>query len=201
SKGYAIPGSVIAIGVLIIMTQLDHFINNISRAWFDVTLGLIFSSSMFTLIFAYSMRFLTLGLGNVQTAIQSITPTMDHVSLSLGKSEFTTFMKIHIPILKPALFTAFLFVFVDVIKELPATLILRPFNFDTLAIKTYELASDERYISSAMPALMLVIAGMIPIIFLNRYIMKDASDSYDTTMIHNNQKAASLSPSVQGAQA
>lgn len=173
SKGYAIPGSVIAIGILIVTTKLDHMLNDLLMGWFQLSVGLLFSSSILTLIFAYNIRFLTLSLGNTQTALGAITRTMDQVSLSLGKSEITTFFMIHMPILKPALLTSCLFVFVDVIKELPATLILRPFNFDTLAIKTYELASDERYVSSAMPALILVIVGMIPIIFLNRYIMKE----------------------------
>ncbi len=172
TMGYAIPGTVIAIGVLIPFAWLDTHINIISRAWFGEGVGLIFSGTLLTLLFAYNVRFLAVSLQTVDSGLGKIKPTIDDAGRSLGLTPTGVLHKLHLPLMRGTLLTATLLVFVDVLKELPATLIIRPFNFNTLAVRAYELASDERLADAGLPSLMIVIAGIIPIILLSHSISK-----------------------------
>lgn len=168
SMGYALPGTVIAVGVLLPLSWADKSLNYLAETWFDVSTGLVFSGTLFALLFAYSVRFLSVALHNVDTGLARITPSMDQAARSLGSTPKQVLVKVHIPLLKTSVLSAMLLIFVDVLKELPATLILRPFNFNTLAVRSYELASDERLTEAALPALAIVIVGLLPVILLTK---------------------------------
>ena len=168
--GYAVPGMVIAVGVLIPLAWLDNRVDALAREWFDTSTGLLLSGTLLALVFAYAVRFLSVSLQSVESGLSRVKPTLDDAASTLGASAGTTLRRVHLPILRGSLLTALLLVFVDVLKELPATLILRPFNFNTLAVRTYELASDERLTDAALPALAIVIIGLIPVILLIRAI-------------------------------
>ena len=172
SMGYAIPGTVIAIGVLIPFAWLDTQLNHLSQTVFNTKLGLILSGSLFILLFAYNVRFLAVSLQTVEAGLGKIKPTLDNAGRSLGLSSSAVLWKLHMPLMQGSLLTAVLLVFVDVLKELPTTLILRPFNFNTLAVRTYELASDERLAEAGLPALMIVATGIIPVVLLSRSISR-----------------------------
>jgi iron(III) transport system permease protein len=175
SLGYAIPGTVIAIGVIIPMGWIDNAINDWFEHSFGITTGLLFSSTLFTLVFAYLVRFLAVSLQTVGSGLSTIQPSMDDAARSLGCSPRGVLASVHVPMIRGSLLTAGLIVFVDVLKELPATLILRPFNFNTLAVRAYELASDERLMDSATAATAIVIVGLIPVILLSRTIERTRS--------------------------
>ncbi len=170
--GYAIPGTVIAVGVMIPFAWLDNSLDSWMRASFGLSTGLLLSGSLAALVFAYLVRFLAVSLQTVESGLSKIRPSMDEAGRSLGLKPREVLREIHMPMLKGSLLTALLLVFVDVLKELPATLILRPFNFNTLAVRAYELASDERLADSAPAALTIVAAGLIPVIILSRSITR-----------------------------
>ncbi len=174
SLGYALPGTVIAVGVLIPLSWTDLQLNRLIELWFGNSIGLIFSGTLFALIFAYSVRFLSVALHNVETGLGRIKPSMDDAARSLGLKPRQVLTRIHVPLLRMSVLSALLLVFVDVLKELPATLILRPFNFNTLAVRSYELASDERLFDAALPALAIVLVGLIPVILLVKALEKPA---------------------------
>ena len=167
AMGYAIPGSVIAVGVLIPVAELDNIIDNWMRATFNISTGLLLSGTIVSLIFAYLVRFLAVAFGSVESSLNKISPSLDDASRSLGYGSTSTLVKIHTPLMSGGLITSAMLVFVDVMKELPATLVVRPFNFDTLAIRVYQYASDERLAEAAAPALAIVVVGIIPVIFLS----------------------------------
>ena len=173
SLGYAVPGTVIAIGVIIPFAWLDNQIDFFSRAWFDHSTGLIFSGTIGILVFAYLVRFLSVALNTVGSGLNSIKPCIDESARSLGARGSQVVSRVHLPILRTSLLTALLLVFVEVLKELPTTLILRPFNFNTLAVRTYELASDERLMDAALPALSIVIIGLLPILVITKSILNE----------------------------
>lgn len=168
SLGYALPGTVIAIGVLVPLGWLDIKLNIFTNAWFEVQPGLVFSGSIFALIFAYTIRFMSVALNNTEAGIQRIKPSMDEASIVLGDTSTQRLLRIHVPLLKASLLSAALLVFVDILKELPATLVLRPFNFNTLAVKAFELASDERLTDAALPSITIVLVGILPVILLTK---------------------------------
>jgi iron(III) transport system permease protein len=165
--GYAIPGTVIAIGVIIPFAWLDNSIDSWMRSQFDLSTGLILSGTLFALIFGYLVRFLSVSLQTVEAGLGKVSRKMDEAARSLGASSSTVLFKIHLPLMRGTLLTALLLVFVDVMKELPATLVLRPFNFNTLAVRAFELASDERLADSSSAALMIIAAGLIPVLLLS----------------------------------
>ncbi|ACK72012.1 binding-protein-dependent transport systems inner membrane component [Gloeothece citriformis PCC 7424] len=177
SMGYAIPGIVIAVGVLIPMGQLDNSIDNWMNSTFGVSSNLLLSGTIIGLIFAYLVRFLAVALGAVESSLNKIKPSLDDASRSLGYGATSTLINIHLPLMSGGMLTAAMLVFVDVMKELPATLVLRPFNFDTLAVRVYQYASDERLVEAAAPALAIVLVGMIPVIFLSVRIARSRSYS------------------------
>jgi iron(III) transport system permease protein len=157
--GYALPGAVLAIGILSILEIMQ-------LAWW-------ISASMMVLVYAYLVRFLSSSLQSVEEGLNRITPSMDQSAALLGFNQWQILQKVHIPLIRRSLVTAGLFVFVDVMKELPATLLLRPFNFDTLAVATYQLAADERLSELGLPALTIVLAGLIPVLVLSRMISRN----------------------------
>ena len=168
--GYAIPGSVIAVGVLLSLGWLDRTVDNMTRQFFDVSTGLIFIGGIAGLVFAYLVRFLAVALGAAESAFEKISPRLDDAAHVLGSGPMHRLRRIHLPLLSTGIMTAGLLVFVDVMKELPATLILRPFNYDTLAVRAYELASDELLRESASASLVIVLVGLLPVIVLSRSI-------------------------------
>ena len=168
--GYAVPGTVIAIGVMLPFAAIDRSVDGWVRAGFGVSTGLLLSGTLIALLFAYCARFLPVALHSVEAGLTRIRPSMDDAARALGATPRAVLWRVHAPMLRGSLLTALLLVFVDVLKELPATLILRPFNFNTLAVRTYELASDERLADSASFALAIVLAGVGPVILLSRAI-------------------------------
>ncbi|MCG5513363.1 ABC transporter permease [Ectothiorhodospira shaposhnikovii] len=170
--GYAIPGTVIAVGVMLPFAWIDNTIDGWMRDAFGISTGLILSGTLVALVFSYCVRFLAVSLQTVEAGLAKIKPSMDDAARSLGTPPRQVLSKIHMPIMRGSLLTALLLVFVDVLKELPATLILRPFNFNTLAVRAFELASDERLADSASAALAIVLAGIIPVILISRTISR-----------------------------
>ena len=173
SLGYAVPGTVIAVGVLIPVAWLDNQIDFLSTTWFDYPTGLLISGTIGLLVFAYLVRFLSVALNTVDSGLTAIKPSIDESARSLGATPSRVLSRIHLPILRTSLLTALLLVFVEVLKELPTTLILRPFNFNTLAVRTYELASDERLVDAALPALAIVIIGLLPVLLITKSILNE----------------------------
>ena len=170
--GYAVPGSVIAVGVLIPVTRLDNWLAAQWLLWFGNNPGLLLTGGIATLIYAYLVRFLAVALQSVSSSLTKVTPSMDEAARSLGASQGETLRRVHLPILGGSMFTAGLLVFVDVMKELPATLVMRPFNFDTLATQAYTLASDERLGEASTASLAIVAVGLLPLILLSRQIAR-----------------------------
>ncbi len=167
AMGYAIPGSVIAVGILFPLGTVDNAIDAWARATFNVSTGLVLSGTIAATIFAYLVRFLAVSFNAVDSNLVKIKPSLDDAARSLGHGTTSTLLRVHLPLLRSGLLTAVTLVFVDVMKELPATVIVRPFNFDTLAVRVYNLASDERLAEAAGAALAIVAVGLIPVILLS----------------------------------
>ena len=172
AMGYAVPGTVIAVGVLIPFALFDNALDAWLRAQFGVSTGLLLTGSIAALVFAYLVRFLAVSLHAVEASLGKIKPSMDDAARSLGQGPGATLVRVHAPLMWGSLLTAGLMVFVDVMKELPATLIMRPFNFDTLAVQAYNLASDERLTESSTASLAIVVVGILPLILLSRAIAR-----------------------------
>ena len=166
-SSYALPGAVLAVGVIVPFTLFENTLDQWSRSTFDVSTGQILTGSIFVLVFAYAVRFMAVALGAVESSLEKITPSMDMAARSLGDKPRRMLWRVHIPLMRSGIITALLVVFVDCMKELPATLLLRPFNFDTLATYVYQYASDELLEESALAALMIVATGLIPVLLLS----------------------------------
>lgn len=166
--GYAVPGTVIAIGVMIPLAWFDRNVDLLAEQWFGIRTGLLLSGTLIALLMAYCVRFLAVSLHGIEAGLERIKPNMDHAARSMGLSPLQVLRRVHVPLLSGSVLTALLLVFVDVLKELPATLILRPFNFNTLAVRAHELASDERLADAALPALAIVLVGLLPVMLLAR---------------------------------
>lgn len=171
--GYSIPGAVIAIGVMVLFISLDQKLSWFYKIVNPESAKLVLSMSIAMLIFAYVIRFLAIGFNSVQTGFEKIGKKFFEASRTLGMTTTKTFLRIDLPMLKPALVGGFVLVFVDVLKELPLTLILRPFNFDTLATKVYQYANDEMIPEAAVPSLIIIAVSLISIFFLNKITMKE----------------------------
>ncbi len=174
--GYALPGSVIAVGVLVPVARLDNAIAGWMQQLTGVSPGLLLTGGIAALVYAYLVRFLGVALQTVNAGLAKITPSMDTAARSLGHGPAATLRRVHLPMLRGSLLTAALIVFVDVMKELPATFVMRPFNFDTLAVQAYNLAADERLAEAATASLVIVLVGLIPVIVLSRQIRRSAQD-------------------------
>ena len=172
AMGYAIPGTVVALGVLFPLSALDHLLASWIEKIFGVSVGLLLTGTITALVFACLVRFMAASIQTLDSGLQKIRPTMDDAARTLGKGKYATLWHIHIPLMKGSLLTAGLMVFVDVMKELPATLVMRPFNFDTLAVEAYNLASDERLAEAASASLTIVAVGLLPVILLSRAISR-----------------------------
>ena len=170
SAGYAVPGAVLAIGVLLPLAAVDHALAHWAKTHLGWSIGLVFTGTLAAVAYAYLTRFLTISFSAVEASLGKITLSMDLAARSLGRSPGQTLGLVHLPIMRGTLLTAAILVFVDVLKELPATLVLRPFNFDTLATRTYDLASDERLVEAAGPALAIGLVGILPVYLLSRAI-------------------------------
>lgn len=168
--GYAVPGGVIAVGLLVPFAAFDNALDVFMRARFDYSTGLLITGSIWLLVAAYMVRFLAAALGAYEGGQARVHGNMDSAARSLGAGPLGTLRRVHLPILTPSLLTALLIVFVDVMKELPATLIMRPFNYDTLAVQAYRLASDERLEGAAVPSLVIVAIGLLPVILICRQV-------------------------------
>ncbi len=166
--GYAVPGGVIAVGLLVPFAALDNRIDAAMQAWFGVSTGLLITGSLALLVFAYAVRFSAAALGALDGGFAAVPPNIDAVARTLGTGPARMLARVHLPILAPSVLTALLIVFVDVMKELPATLILRPFDFDTLAVQAFRLASDERLNGAAVPSLVIAGMGLLPVILVCR---------------------------------
>lgn len=170
SLGYAIPGAVIAVGVLLPLTVADHGIDFLSRGLFGMPTGLLLSGTAFALLLAYTVRFLAVGMANVAPGLAAIDPAMDASARVLGAGPNQVLRYIHLPMLRAPALTAGIVAFVEVLKELPATLLIRPFNFDTLAIGVFRFASDERLAQAAVGAIVIVLVSLVPVILLSRAV-------------------------------
>ena len=168
SLGYAIPGSVIAIGIIVPFVFLDDFIIHFFQTNLNKDLTPFFSGSVFVLIFAYVVRFFTISQTNIETAFYRIPVSIDNTATILGKKPFFTLCNVHIPIMSMSIILASILIFIEIIKELSATLILRPFNFNTLAVQVYEYASEEKILESAVPSLIIVILCIIGIVSISK---------------------------------
>ena len=165
SMGYAIPGAVIAVGILIPLSRMDQWLAGQG-------MHVLLAGSLVALVYAYLVRFLAVSYQGVQAGLARITPAMDASARSLGHGLGSMLLRVHAPLLWRSVLTAALLVFVDVIKELPATLVIRPFNFDTLAVITFQLASDERLAEAALPAFTIVMIAFVPVLALARAIAR-----------------------------
>ena len=168
--GYAVPGGVIAVGLMVPFAAFDNALDAWMRATFDIRTGLLITGSIWLLVAAYMVRFLAAALGAYESGQSTVHAHMDAAARSLGQSPLGMLRRVHLPILTPSLLTALLIVFVDVMKELPATLIMRPFNYDTLAVQAYRLASDERLEGAAVPSLVIMAVGLLPVILICRQV-------------------------------
>jgi iron(III) transport system permease protein len=172
--GYALPGAVIAVGILLPLGKLDNAVAGWLQEQFGVKIGLLLTGSIVALIYAYVVRFLAVAFQTVEAGLTRVTPSMDDAARSLGYSPWRTLLRVHVPIMSSSLATAALLVFVDVMKELPATFAMRPFNFDTLAVEAYNLAKDERIAEAAVPSLVMVAIALLPLILLSRQIARSS---------------------------
>lgn len=172
SMGYALPGSVIAVGVLIPVTQLDHWLAAWLHSAFGWQTGLLLTGSVTALVYACVVRYITAAMQGMEAGLARITPHMDEAAQSLGCSPWQMLRRVHLPMLRGSVLTALLLVFIDVMKELPATLVMRPFDFDTLATQVYTLAADERLSEAATAALAIVVVGLLPLVLVCRQIAR-----------------------------
>ena len=170
SLGYAVPGAVIAVGVLVPLALLDNSVDALMREHFGVRTGLLFTGSVAALVFAYVVRFLAVAFNNVEAGLARVTPSMDDAARSVGLPARATLWRVHVPVIAKSLAVAALLVFVDAMKELPATLAVRPFNFDTLATSAYTFAKDERLGEAAWPCLAIVLVSVVPVLLLSKVL-------------------------------
>lgn len=173
STGYALPGTVLAIGVLVPLTLLDFAINDIAD-WLGMTRpGLLFTGSTAALVFAFCVRFVAIAIGSIESSYKRISPSLDMVSLTLGQSPRRLLQRVHLPLLTKGLFAGALLVFIESMKELPAALLLRPIGFENLATYVFQFVSDEKLEHGALPAIVIVLVGLVPLIYLNRSLEQD----------------------------
>ncbi|MBI3706235.1 MAG: iron ABC transporter permease [Proteobacteria bacterium] len=172
SVGYAVPGAILAIGVLIPLAWLDNAVDGFLRARFGVATGLILSGTMVAVTYGYAVRFLALSLGAIETSMARITPSIDGAARTLGAGPGQVLVRVHLPIIRGSILTAVILVFVDGMKELPMTVIMRPFNFETLATQVHYLSAAERFGAAAPSALAIVLVGLLPVVLLSRAIAR-----------------------------
>ncbi|NCT17426.1 MAG: ABC transporter permease [Flavobacteriaceae bacterium CG_4_8_14_3_um_filter_34_10] len=170
--GYAIPGAVVAIGVMIPILFIDKWLIGVLNTLFSYSSGFLIHGTLIALVYAYVIRFLAVAYNPIESTTLKVSDTIPDASKTLGVGNFKTFFKIEFPLIKTGILSAFILVFIDVLKELPLTLILKPFHINTLAVKAFEYASDERVMEAAIPSLFIIFTAMIPVLFLNRLLAK-----------------------------
>jgi iron(III) transport system permease protein len=168
--GYAMPGTVLALGLIIPLAALDNHVDAALRSHFGISSGLLLSGSLFVIVLAYTIRFLAVSLGALEAGFERLSPNLDAVARTLGETALSALRRVHMPLLVPALGSAGLLVFVDGMKELPATLLLRPFNFETLATHVYSYAALEQFEQAALGALTIVAIGLVPVLLLHQAV-------------------------------
>ncbi len=168
SLGYAVPGTVLAIGVMVPVLFMDHMVNDIAKVMEWGRPGLIFSGSMFAIIFALVVRFSAVAIGSIESSLSKVSPSLDMASRTMGCNSNQMLLRVHLPLIRRGALIAGLLVFIESMKELNASLLLRPFNFETLATYVYNFASDEHLELAAMPAVLLVLVGLVPLVLVNR---------------------------------
>ena len=173
--GYAVPGAVIGVGVLIAVGTFDHAVDGMAKAIVGTGTGLVLGGTVGALLYAYLVRFFAVGFNPLEAGMAKIAPSLADAARVLGCGPTQVAGRVHLPLLRPALISAVLLVLVDVIKELPATLILRPFNFDTLAVEAFQLATTERLDGAALPSLVIVGVGLVPVVLLCRMLDRGRS--------------------------
>lgn len=166
--GYSLPGTVLAVGIFMPLAWLDNRLIDAANSLFDVELTPVFGGGLAALLLAYLIRFLAVGFGAADSALHRITPSMEEASRSLGVAGFEMLRRVHLPLLRGGLLGAFLLAFVDILKEMPITLLMRPFGWDSLAVRIFEMTSEGEWQRAALPAVVLVLAGLLPIFLLVR---------------------------------
>ncbi|WP_369433715.1 ABC transporter permease [Psychromonas sp. MME1] len=174
SLGYAVPGTVVAIAVLIPFTKVDLWLNELLVNYGFSQIGLFFSGSLFILVVGYLVRFSAIAVGSIDSSLAQVSPSLDQASRSLGQSAAQTIRRINLPLIRKGMLTAFILVLIEAMKELPTALLLRPFNFETLATYVYQFVSDEMIEYAALPALLIVLMGLLPFIIVNRLLEKSS---------------------------
>jgi iron(III) transport system permease protein len=164
--GYALPGSVLAVGVMLSLTWVDNRVADTIQWLTGRDIGLVLSGTVIALLMAYFARFLAVAYGPVDSSLERIRPSIRDAARSLGAGQWETVWRVYLPMLRPGLLTAGLLVLVDVMKEMPATLLLRPFGWDTLAVRIYELTSEGEWERAALPAMALLLVGLLPVVLL-----------------------------------
>lgn len=172
SLGYAVPGTVVAIGVLIPLTNTDLWLNRLIVSWGYSQVGLVLSGTLFILVLGYLVRFSAIAVGSIESNLVQVSPSLDLASRTLGHNALKTIFRVNMPLIKKGMLTAFILVFIEAMKELPTALLLRPFNFETLATYVYQFVSDEMIEYAALPALMIILLGLIPFVVVNRLLEK-----------------------------
>ncbi|WP_051302905.1 ABC transporter permease [Psychromonas aquimarina] len=172
SLGYAVPGTVVAIGVLIPFTNIDLWLNQLLVEFGFSRVGLLFSGTLFILVTGYLVRFSAIAVGSIDSSLAQVSPSLDLASRTLGQNASQTIRRVNLPLIKKGLLSAFILVFIEAMKELPTALLLRPFNFETLATYVYQFVSDEMIEYAALPALLIVLMGLVPFIVVNRLLEK-----------------------------
>lgn len=185
SMGYALPGSVIAVGVLVPLAFLDHTLDEFLRSTWGISSGLLLTGSMVALVFAYLVRFLAVSFHTVEASLVKVTPNMDMAGRSLGVGKGGVLWRIHLPLIRGGLSAGAVLVFVDVMKEMPATLLLRPFGYDTLAVRVWQLTSESFWEAAALPALTIVAAGILPVMLLVAGSTREFSARTDRVRMEN----------------
>ncbi|HUS53482.1 MAG TPA: iron ABC transporter permease [Thermohalobaculum sp.] len=183
SLGYAAPGAVLAVGVLIPLAALDHRMADLAEAWLDIDIGLVLTGSATAVVFAYVVRFSAIAHGAIDGAFGRVTPSMELAARTLGETRRGALTRVHLPMIKGSVLTAALLIFVDSVKELPATLILRPFNFETLATTVYGAASLEQLGEAGPAALAIIVVGLAPVVLLARTMDRSRPGEIDIDLV------------------
>lgn len=168
AMGYAMPGTVLAIGVLVPLTALDFGINDLAEWLGRQGPGLLLTGTLTAIVFGYLVRFVAIAIGSVESSMGKISPSLDMAARSLGQGDGGMLRRVHLPLVRRGLFAGAMLVFIESMKELPAALLLRPFNFDTLATHVYQFVSDEMLERGALGAIVIVLVGLLPLIWVNR---------------------------------
>ena len=166
--GYAAPGAVLGVGILIPLARLDHWMADAVEAASGIDIGLVLTGSAFALVLAYSVRFFAIAQGAADAGFGRVSPSLPMAAQSLGRNRAGVLREVYAPLVRGTLASALLLVFVDCVKELPATLLLRPFNYDTLATRVHEQASLEQLSRAAPGAVLIMLVGLVAVAFLAR---------------------------------